>query len=152
MELMHLIITVPIFSMNFYSIIMILRIVDHPNIVRIYEFIEEDSKLYIFMELIKGQQLFQYVREKGPLPQQKVAKIFFQICQAVKYLHSQGIIHRDIKAENIVVDANFNAKLVDFGLAKRLNLQSKDFYFCSTICGSPSYISPQMLAKRRYDG
>lgn len=101
----------------------ILRELSHPNIVRIYEFLEFNSKLYIFMELIRGKELFELVSKKGPILESFAAKIFHQICSAVKYLHEQGIVHRDIKTENIMVDSSCNAKLIDFGLAKKFSIR-----------------------------
>lgn len=123
---------------------------NHPNIVRIYEVVWTESKVYIFMELIKGKELFQYISKQGPIQECFGVKIFQQICSAVKYLHSIGISHRDIKTENIMIDEDFNAKLVDFGLAKQFSLNEDQFF--DTFCGSPSYTSPEMIERKKYRG
>ena len=70
------------------------------------------------MEYCEKGELFDYLRAEGPLTHEMAGKVFAQIYQAVKYMHSKGIAHRDIKAENIVFDSDMNAKLIDFGLAK----------------------------------
>lgn len=77
------------------------------------------------MELIKGQDLFEHVFKHGPLKESQAVHIMHQIIKAVIYLHRLGICHRDIKTENIMIDSNFNAKLIDFGLAKRFNLEKE---------------------------
>ena len=92
------------------------------------------------MELIQGKELFELVSKKGPVSELIGVKILHQICSAVKYLHERGIVHRDIKPENIMVDPSFNAKLIDFGLAKKFNNGEDELL--ETICGSPSYTAP----------
>lgn len=87
-----------------------------------------ETKVYLFMELAKGRELFDYVRNKGRLPEEHAAKIFYQIVLAVKYLHDNGIAHRDIKTENIMIDENYNAKLLDFGLAKTFDIEDLTFF------------------------
>ena len=74
------------------------------------------------MELIQGKELFKLLSKKKHFPEFSAAKILHQICSAVKYLHERGIVHRDIKTENIIVDSYCNAKLIDFGLAKKFNI------------------------------
>lgn len=97
---------------------------NHENIVRIYEVVWTESKVYIFMELAKGTELFEYISKHGPLRESVAAKIFSQVIRAVSYLHENGVAHRDIKTENIIIDSEFNAKLIDFGLAKQFKTAS----------------------------
>lgn len=84
------------------------------------------------------------------MPETTAAKIFSQMISAVQHLHDLKIAHRDIKTENIIIDSEFNAKLIDFGLAKSFNSSSDDFL--ETFCGSPSYVAPELLENRRYSG
>lgn len=92
------------------------------------------------MELVKGKELYEHVNKRGSIREGLAAQIFHQICSAVKYLHSKGVAHRDIKAENIMIDSDFKAKLIDFGLAAQFNQEKKELL--STFCGSPSYTAP----------
>lgn len=79
------------------------------------------------MELVKGQELFNVLNKNGPLHQSAAAKVFGQIVDAVRYMHGLNIAHRDIKTENIIIDSDFNAKLIDFGLAKIYNSPNDDY-------------------------
>lgn len=102
------------------------------------------------MELVKGKELFEYLKVQGPMDEKKGAKIFYQIVKAVQYLHRLGVTHRDIKTQNILIDCNFNAKLIDFGLSKTFNSIEEDCQ--TTFCGSPSYTAPEILDKKKYSG
>jgi serine/threonine protein kinase len=122
----------------------------HPNIVRIYEAIWTQDQLFIFMELARGRELFDRLLKEGRLLEEHAVKVFHQVLMAVAYMHGLGIVHRDIKTENIIVDDNFNTKLVDFGLSKKFTASPERFL--TTLCGSPSYIAPEILDKRKYNG
>ena len=98
------------------------------------------------MEYCQNGELFNHINSRGPLSEKKAAKIFKQILSAMKYLKSQRIFHRDIKCENILFDRNWNAKLVDFGLATK----EADKNFSTTFCGSPSYTAPELFLKPKY--
>lgn len=102
------------------------------------------------MELVQGKELFEHLKIHGPMEEKQAARIFYQITKTVQYLHKLGIAHRDIKTENIMIDGDFNAKLIDFGLAKTFN--STEENFLTTFCGSPSYTAPEILEKRKYSG
>lgn len=92
------------------------------------------------MELAEGIELFEYVRLNGPLQEKQAVKVFEQVCVTVKYLHNEGIAHRDIKAENIMINSSFEVKIFDFGLSKTFQIGQN--VFNHTFCGSPSYCSP----------
>lgn len=106
--------------------------------------------MYLVLELVKGKELFEHVSKFGPLKERQAAQILYQVCSAVQYLHSKGISHRDIKTENIMIDSDFNAKLIDFGLARDFSVSEDKML--ETFCGSPSYTAPELLEKKRYDG
>jgi calcium-dependent protein kinase len=125
----------------------ILRITDHPNIVRVYEFSEDDENFNIIMEYWEGGELLEYICKSGTFTEGMACKILKQILSALSYLHSQNIIHSDVKAENIMfVNKNaedLHVKIIDFGLASKFNPDEK----MSTIQGTPYYIAPEVLKK-----
>ena len=131
--------------------ISILKNLDHPNIEKIYEYYEkENDNINIVMELIDGQELFSKLMKETRFSEQNTAIIMYQIFSSIKYCHDNGIIHRDIKAENIIVqdEKHLFVKLIDFGSCEILS-SSK---LTSTYkVGSPSYIAPEILNGEEYD-
>ncbi len=114
----------------------------HPNIVNMYKYGEVDKLLYIAMEFIEGnnlgQELVVYQEKNKPFPPEKAIKIIQQVCLALDYAHSQGIIHRDIKPPNIMLDKDDHAILTDFGLVLLNDRKTQGDAF-----GSPHYIAPE---------
>jgi len=119
---------------------------EHPNIVKILDYIEKDNLLAIVMELLQGQTLTDYIKRKGALNKSEINKIFLQVLDAFHLAHRKGIIHRDIKPSNIYLEThrNNNVKILDFGIAKLL---SSDLSMTSTgtQMGSPLYMSPEQV-------
>ena len=131
--------------------ITILKNLDHPNIEKIYEYYEkENDSIDIIMELIDGQELFSKLMKENHFPEKKAAIIMYQIFSAIKYCHENGIIHRDIKAENIIIQDSLNSfvKLIDFGSCEIL---TKSKLTSTYKVGSPSYIAPEVLNGEEYD-
>ena len=99
----------------------ILRIIDHPNIVRVYEYFEDAKRIFLVMEYCKGGQLQHYVHSKHQFSEQVVASLVKQVFEVLSYLHDKGIVHRDMKPDNIVLEENdgsrMNIKIIDFGAA-----------------------------------
>ncbi|CAG9326882.1 unnamed protein product [Blepharisma stoltei] len=125
--------------------IKVLSYADHPNICRIFEFIEDESDIYLVLEHCKGGELFDFILKKGRLSELEAAILFRQLLLAINYLHSNGVCHRDIKPENLMFsEADFNSslKLIDFGLAKFVDNPSGLMF---TRAGTPFYISPEIL-------
>lgn len=121
------------------------QILDHPNIVRVYEHAFEENQAYIVMEYVAGRPLNEFTRFDRLLPAHRVVGIIFQCCLALDYAFKQGIVHRDIKPANILVDDQDNVKIMDFGLALDLNRQgNEDSTFIMGV-GSPSYMSPEQI-------
>lgn len=112
----------------------------HPNIVGVYDVSHSDNIEYIVMELIEGITLKQYLREKGPLDVRTTVMFSLQIAKALQHAHSRGIVHRDIKPQNILVVGNDTIKVADFGIA---NLQSEMPNVENEAIGSVHYISPE---------
>ena len=131
--------------------ISILKNLDHPNIEKIYEYYEkENDNINIVMELIDGQELFSKLMREKHFSEQNAAIIMYQIFSSIKFCHDNGIIHRDIKAENIIVqdEQNLFVKLIDFGSCEILTSNK----LTSTYkVGSPSYIAPEILNGEEYD-
>ncbi len=90
----------------------------HPNIVRVYDWFEENNTVYIVMAFIEGKQISKILKESGPLPVSRVKHYFIQVASALKVVHSNNLIHRDIKPENIIIDKQDKAILIDFGAAR----------------------------------
>ncbi|KZS98323.1 kinase-like protein [Sistotremastrum niveocremeum HHB9708] len=123
----------------------VLTRLDHQNIVRLHEVCEEENNLYLVMELVEGGELLHYILQSGGLSEGETCRIAYQICQAMSYIHSQGICHRDLKPENILLtrDRPPNAKVADFGLAKVV----EDDTFLKTMCGTPAYLAPEVVLR-----
>lgn len=128
--------------------IKILKRSSHPNIIQLIEVYETQDFLYIVMELISGGELYGQVLETGPFNEQKVHHLFNQLVEAVKYLHSIHITHRDLKLENILVSDNLQLKLSDFGLSKMFTLS--DIEMMKTRVGTPCYVAPEILMGESY--
>ena len=130
---------------NFKNKINILSILDHPNIVRLFEVFEDEKYYYLLFELCEGGSLFEKIRQKRKLSETESAKIFKQLISAVTYCHEIGICHRDLKPENILFSSsekNSTLKVIDFGLSIRFsNCNKKLTSKVGTLC----YISPEIV-------
>lgn len=120
--------------------------VSHPNVLCLKDTFNEPNAVYLVLELAPEGELFNYIVKKQKLSESECRKLFTQLFQGVKYLHDRNIVHRDIKPENILlVDRDLHVKLADFGLAKIIGEES----FTTTLCGTPSYVAPEILADTR---
>ena len=119
--------------------IVIMKLIDHPNILRLYDVWETSTELYLILEYAEGGELFDYLCDKGALPKAEALSIFQQIMTAMHYCHTLNIAHRDLKPENILLDKSKNlVKIADFGMAV---WQGKTDLL-NTACGSPHYAAP----------
>ena len=100
------------------------------------------------MEYIPGGELFDYIVARKRLKEDEAAKFLYQILAGTEYLHLNNIVHRDLKPENLLLDANNNIKIVDFGLSNTY----KTGELLKTACGSPCYAAPEMIAGKWYHG
>lgn len=121
----------------------------HPHIVNVYEF-GTTPQCYIVMEYIEGQSFHDMLEEKNDSLRNKL-EIFRQVCEAIEYAHSQKVIHRDLKPQNIMVMAGNQAKVMDFGLAKSFGMQSLRLSKTGQALGTPQYMSPEQADGKKLD-
>ncbi|XP_042479480.1 CBL-interacting serine/threonine-protein kinase 14-like [Macadamia integrifolia] len=122
----------------------------HPHIVKLFEVLATKTKIFFVMEFIKGGELFAKVA-KGRLNEDLNRRYFQQLIFAVGYCHSHGVFHRDLKPENVLIDESGDLKVTDFGLSA-ITEQIRDDGMLHTLCGTPAYVAPEILAKKGYDG
>ncbi|XP_054571689.1 MAP/microtubule affinity-regulating kinase 3 isoform X7 [Eptesicus fuscus] len=125
-----------------------MKILNHPNIVKLFEVIETDKTLYLIMEYASGGEVFDYLVAHGRMKEKEARAKFRQIVSAVQYCHQKRIVHRDLKAENLLLDADMNIKIADFGFSNEFTVGSK----LDTFCGSPPYAAPELFQGKKYDG
>jgi len=131
-----------------HSEIKIMEQVSHPRIARMYEAVETPKRMHLIMECLDGGNLCSYVKQKRRLSEEESKRIFFQVLQAIEFLHAQGVSHRDVKLENVLFADSKDVKLIDFGFSticqpgKRLKV----------FCGTPSYMAPEIVRRMEYEG
>uniref|UniRef100_A0A8C3TGC2 non-specific serine/threonine protein kinase n=1 Tax=Chelydra serpentina TaxID=8475 RepID=A0A8C3TGC2_CHESE len=131
-----------------YREVQIMKMLDHPHIIKLYQVMETKSMLYLVTEYAKNGEIFDYLANHGRLSEPEARRKFWQILSAVEYCHSRKIVHRDLKAENLLLDNNMNIKIADFGFG--------NFYKSgeplTTWCGSPPYAAPEVFEGQQYEG
>lgn len=137
----------PNLQMKIQREIALMRLVDHPHLLKLHDVLESPRHLYIVLEYASKGELFDYLVEHKCLPEDAAMKFFRQIIYGLEYLHSLGICHRDLKPENILLDENLNIKIADFGFARFVKTNIAD-----TSCGSPHYAAPEVVRGEPYDG
>ncbi|XP_070595210.1 uncharacterized protein [Erythrolamprus reginae] len=126
------------------------QMIVHPNIVHLYETLETENSYYMVMELCLGGDLMDKICEKKRLDEEEVKEYTRHIMAAVDHLHHHGIVHRDLKIENFLLDENNSIKIVDFGLSNVIKFQGLSQELLNTQCGSPAYAAPELLAHKQY--
>ncbi|XP_008424822.1 MAP/microtubule affinity-regulating kinase 4 isoform X4 [Poecilia reticulata] len=126
----------------------IMKTLNHPNIVQLFEVIETEKTLYLVMEYASGGEVFDYLVAHGRMKEKEARAKFRQIVSAVHYCHQKNIVHRDLKAENLLLDADSNIKIADFGFSNEFTEGNK----LDTFCGSPPYAAPELFQGKKYDG
>ncbi len=123
----------------------------HPHIIKLFDYGRHEQFSYLVMELMTGGSLNQLIREKNGLSPAQSGRMLRQIGEALEYAHKRGVIHRDLKPQNILLDENGNAMLTDFGIAKLLQSQTTTLTQTGTSVGTPSYMSPEQWRGEELD-
>ncbi|RFU26731.1 hypothetical protein B7463_g9618, partial [Scytalidium lignicola] len=121
----------------------------HPHIARLYEVIVTETLVWLVLEYCPGDELYTYLLKNGPLPVEKVQRVFTQLVGAVSYVHNSSCVHRDLKLENILLDKHENVKLCDFGFTREYEGKAS---YLQTFCGTICYSAPEMLKGEKYAG
>lgn len=133
--------------------ISIMRMLNHPNIVKLFDVLQTQNHIYLVLELVTGGELFDRIVQAKKFDENTGRRFFQQLIVALHFCHRNGVAHRDLKPENLLVDDRDNIKITDFGLA---NLQKGDpgaaANLLSTVCGTPNYVAPEVLKEEGYNG
>lgn len=124
------------------------RRLHHPNVTQLYEVIATETTIWLITELCAGGELYDYLVEKGRLSETETRQIFGELCLALDYVHKLGVVHRDLKLENVLLDERCHVKLSDFGFTREFE-QGR---LLDTFCGTTGYAAPEMLLCQKYTG
>ncbi|XP_074039380.1 uncharacterized protein [Leptinotarsa decemlineata] len=131
-----------------YREVDIMKRLDHPHIIKLYQVMETKNMIYLVSEYASQGEIFDYIAKYGRMSEDQSRSKFWQILSAVEYCHNRNIVHRDLKAENLLLDSNNNIKIADFGFSNYYTLGGQ----LSTWCGSPPYAAPEVFEGKKYVG
>ncbi len=138
-------------AQRFRAEIMLARKVSHKNVCRIHEYGEDRGIRYISMAYVEGVDIKQLLRERGPLPADEAFEIAIRVAEGLQAIHDEGIIHRDLKTPNIMLDGRGVVRLMDFGIAKLHDSDGQSMTITGQIIGTPEYMSPEQVQAQRLD-
>jgi serine/threonine protein kinase len=133
---------------RFKNELLFARKITHKNVCRVYEFNRLGGIAYTSMEFVEGESLRSVLNRFGGLPQRKATDLALQICSGLKEAHAQGIVHRDLKPENVMIDAQGNVKIMDFGIARSMEAGTR---LTGSMVGTPAYMAPEQVAGKPVD-
>ncbi|XP_074160284.1 serine/threonine-protein kinase SIK3 isoform X6 [Sminthopsis crassicaudata] len=128
--------------------VQIMKMLCHPHIIRLYQVMETERMIYLVTEYASGGEIFDHLVAHGRMAEKEARRKFKQIVAAVHFCHCRNIVHRDLKAENLLLDANLNIKIADFGFSNIFTPGQ----LLKTWCGSPPYAAPELFEGKEYDG
>ncbi|XP_035206151.1 serine/threonine-protein kinase SIK3-like isoform X2 [Stegodyphus dumicola] len=128
--------------------IQVMKMLHHPHIIALYQVMETERMIYLVTEYASGGEIFDHLVAHGRMSEKEARHKFKQILTAVRYCHERHVVHRDLKAENLLLDENMNIKIADFGFSNYYELDK----MLSTWCGSPPYAAPELFEGRQYNG
>lgn len=159
--------------------IIIMKLLNNRNVLKLYDVYESKNHLYLITEYVSNGELFDYLVNVGPLPEPQAVAVFHELINGVFFLHNWGIIHRDLKLENILIDDEMHLKIADFGMAtlellkysqntntsplskisadaatgtNTTNTNKIPAFLLETSCGSPHYAAPEVICAEPYNG
>jgi len=127
------------------------QLMDHPGVMKVYRD-DDRSRVYMVMEWVPGRLLRKILAEQHTFAPERAIRLTLRILDALDYIHSRGVTHRDMKPENVMVDDDDNIKLIDFGIASSAGARRLTFAKFSPTMGTPDYISPEQVKGKRGDG
>jgi hypothetical protein len=133
---------------RFKNELLFARKITHKNVCRMYDFNRIDRIAYTSMEFVAGESLRSVLNRFGGLPVRKAVGVALQICSGLKEAHAQGIVHRDLKPENVMIDAQGNVKIMDFGIARSMEAATR---LTGSMVGTPAYMAPEQVAGKPVD-
>jgi MAP/microtubule affinity-regulating kinase len=135
---------------NLISEIKVLKSLSHPHVIKLKEAIDSPKQIHLVMEYAGGCSLWSFLKKRSnrALPESLAKKYFSQLVSGMSYCHSQGVLHRDLKLENILLDSSNSVKIIDFGFATFVRSPE----YSKLFCGTPSYMAPEIVGKRENPG
>jgi len=131
-----------------YREVQILKMLKHDNIIRLYQVMETKDMLYLVSEYAKQGEIFDYIARNGRMSETVARRKFWQIVSAIHFCHNRRVVHRDLKAENLLLDGQGNVKIADFGFSNFWSPNDR----LDTWCGSPPYAAPEVFLGQKYIG
>jgi serine/threonine-protein kinase len=136
-----------VFQQRFYREARMAAALSHPNLVAVYDVGEDEGSPYIVMEYVEGESLAQLMAREGPLAPDRAVDLILQVCAGLEHAHAAGLVHRDIKPQNLLVRRDGVVKIADFGIARTID--ATQLTQVGTVLGTAAYLAPEQAAGER---
>ena len=137
----------PVFQKRFFREARMAANLSHPNLVGVYDVGEDDGVPYIVMEYVEGETLAELMARTGAMDPERAVDLLLQVCAGLEHAHAAGLVHRDIKPQNLLVGSDGIVKIADFGIARTLN--ATQLTQAGTVLGTAAYLAPEQAAGER---